>query len=270
MHEVLGKRLRNWEDLYRFTVRDRVTFEVRGPGEAPIEGFTGEFVWYVRDGYMVRSPVKANGVAVGAAERESYEQRFLERLRKQDERRAAKEQAAEEAGEPLERENFLGFPFEPGNYLLAGRETFEGMEVLRIEYYPVKLFEDDDEETEAGDEADDAQEAAIIRGFQKTSRVIMLVLPQERQIVKITFENVGMEFLPLRWLVQVQDVSASLTMTRLPGEDVWLPRDIVAHGELAVATGTYEATFRLEYFDYKRTEVQAKVRFQLPDQQERQ
>lgn len=291
MREVLSKRTRNWEDLYKFTVRDRASFKVRGPGDAPIEGYTGEYVWYVRDGMMVRSPIKANGVAVGDAERERFEQRFMERVREQEERRRDKERKAEEEGETLERENFLGFPFEPGNYLLAGRETFEGMEVLRIEYYPVKLFEESDEDdaddedgggpdsedaaaASAGDESDagrsdepDPQEEAFIRGFQKTSRVTMLVLPEERQIVKITFDNVGLDFLPLRWLVRVDDVSASLTMMKLAGENVWLPREILAHGAVSLATGTFEATFTLEYFDYKRADVQAQVRYQLPDQQ---
>ena len=37
---------------------------------------------------------------------------------------------------------FLRFKFEPGNYYLAGRERFDGRDVLRIEYYPTGLFGD--------------------------------------------------------------------------------------------------------------------------------
>ena len=35
---------------------------------------------------------------------------------------------------------FLRFKFDPGQYALAGREQLEGRDVLRIEYYPTKLF----------------------------------------------------------------------------------------------------------------------------------
>ena len=35
---------------------------------------------------------------------------------------------------------FLRFKFEQGKYALVGRETFDGQDVLRIEYYPARLF----------------------------------------------------------------------------------------------------------------------------------
>ncbi len=36
----------------------------------------------------------------------------------------------------------MDFKFEAGNYYLAGRETLEGHDVLRIEYYPTRMFDD--------------------------------------------------------------------------------------------------------------------------------
>ena len=35
---------------------------------------------------------------------------------------------------------FLRFKFEEGKYALVGRETLDGLDVLRIEYYPARLF----------------------------------------------------------------------------------------------------------------------------------
>src|SRR5204862_4313071 len=35
---------------------------------------------------------------------------------------------------------FLRFKFEEGKYALVGRETLDGHETLRIEYYPARLF----------------------------------------------------------------------------------------------------------------------------------
>ena len=40
----------------------------------------------------------------------------------------------------------MDFKFEPGNYYLAGRDTLDGHDVLKIDYYPTKLFDDDDDE----------------------------------------------------------------------------------------------------------------------------
>lgn len=276
MEEVLSRRVRNWEDLYRYTVRDRESVEIRGPLGVPLESYRADYVWYVRDGYMVRSPQKINGVSVGDDERDRFERRFLERLqrREQERRERAEKRAAEAGGNgaeadgaeggSMERENFLGFPFEPGNYFLAGRETIDGLDLLKVEYYPEKLFSDDDRD--ADDEVD-PEEEDLIRRFQKTSRVTMWVLPEEHQIVRITFDNVGLEFLPARWLIQVDDVSATLQMDKLEAEGVWLPRSITAHGQATVATGTFELVYSLEYFDYRKAEVEAKVRYALPEQE---
>ena len=44
----------------------------------------------------------------------------------------------------------------------------------------------------------------------------------EHQIVKYTFDNVWMDFLPVAWLVRVDDIRASMTMGQ-PFPDVWLP-----------------------------------------------
>ena len=53
---------------------------------------------------------------------------------------------------------FIRFKFDAGTYALAGREKFEGSDVLRIEYYPTKLFtpnkrRDDNEEESGGKRA---------------------------------------------------------------------------------------------------------------------
>jgi hypothetical protein len=138
MEKVLERRVTNWEDLYHYTVRDREAIEITGPGGEKIESQVGEYTWYVREGYMVRSPDTLNG----AKEREKAEQEFLERARARDEERARNAEIdavldqdgeSSDEGEPgkdvsVEREYFLGFLFEAGNYLLGGFEDLEGRE----------------------------------------------------------------------------------------------------------------------------------------------
>ena len=38
---------------------------------------------------------------------------------------------------------FLRFKFEEGKYALVGKETIDGRELLKVEYYPARLFSDD-------------------------------------------------------------------------------------------------------------------------------
>ena len=75
-----------------------------------------------------------------------------------EDKRAEKAQAKAETGQPttgdvedavrsgeprfISEVQFLAFKFEPGNYYFVGRETLAGREVLRIEYYPRRLFSD--------------------------------------------------------------------------------------------------------------------------------
>ncbi|HJO02821.1 MAG TPA: hypothetical protein QGG47_02470 [Acidobacteriota bacterium] len=269
MQKVLQRRVTNWEDLYRYTVRDRESFEVKGPSAVALGSYRGEYTWYVRDGYMVRSPDRIDGHAVSDTERQKFERDWLRRAREREQKRQEQRQeraaeAAESGAErPLERDYFLGFPFEPGNYYVAGWEDLEGMSLVKIEYYPKKLFEDEDEDED--EDQPDPEDIEWARRFQKTSVVTMWVLPEEHQIIKIGYDNIGLDFMPLRWLVQVGDIGAEMIMHKpFPEMDVWLPREIRASGEATFANGSYDVRYSLEYHDYRETEVDAKVRFGIP------
>lgn len=135
---------------------------------------------------------------------------------------AGKEAAALVGGEPkfISEACFMKFPFDPGNCYLAGRETLDGRDVIKVEYYPSKLFEDDPEkgDTEisvnaAGDvtvtqaeqkkddkakqpapkkrDRGDAMEDEIERSMNKVTLVTMWIDPAERQIVRFTFDDVA-------------------------------------------------------------------------------
>lgn len=289
MAEVLEQREIDWDQLYNHVFDEVETFRIEGlsrladldEGEtgvelAALESLRRDYTWYVRDGYLVRSPSRIDGAEVSEADRERAERRWMEQI------------DAGDRGSRIERDGFFGFEFEPGNYYFAGRESFEGMEVVRVEYYPERLFSDapdeadergvDDERADAArratgeareasppGRADDQDEVDYDRMFDKTSLVTMLILPEERQIVSMTFENVGLEFLPMSWLVQVEDLSASLVMHR-PYEDsaVWLPRQIVAGARLETAAGPVEFTYRRTFSDYQRTGVEGGVIFGRP------
>ena len=171
----------------------------------------------------------------------------------------------------------MDFKFEPGNYALVGRETIEGRDVLRIEHYPTKLFTDDDEHehrehadeaTERGgdskdkrdkDDDEESEDEAIERRMNKVALITLWVDPTPAQIIRYTFDNVGLDFLPGRWLVRVSELKASMEMG-LPFPDVWLPRRIQFRAAVTLATGTYPATFDVEYRDYRLADVKTKIK----------
>ena len=262
MEKVLEKREINWDQVYNYVFGETEKLRIRGVEIAALQSFDQEYTWYVRDGYLVRSPWKVNGVEVDEEKREKEELAWIESV------------ANDEDGDDgrIERDAFFNFEFDPGNYLFAGREVFEGREVVRIEYYPTMAFfdedhEDDEDEGERRrrreDDDEEFDEEEFEHMFAKTSLVTLLVLPEEHQIVKWTFENVGFDFLPYRWLVRMDEIHASMIMDQ-PIEGVWLPREIRASAAASTASFNLAVEYSREFGDYKETAVGAGVVFGRP------
>ena len=169
----------------------------------------------------------------------------------------------------------MDFKFEPGNYYLAGREQLDGQQVLRIEYYPKHMFDDSDERqsetrrkrtrkrTRRRSDKERAFEQRIERQMNKTALVTLWVDPAEHQIVKYTFDNVWMDFLPGAWLVKVDDIRASMTMGQ-PFPGVWLPREMNIHAGITIAMGSLEAAYARRFSDYKEADVKTRIRIPKP------
>jgi hypothetical protein len=95
--------------------------------------------------------------------------------------------------------------------------------------------------------------------MNKVSRVTLWIDPSEYQIVKYTFDNVDFGFLPGRWLVRMDEVTASMTMTRV-FDTVWLPSTISMRAGLVLATGSYGFTYGRSFSDHKKAETGARIR----------
>lgn len=281
MERVLARRDDNWKRVQQYVLDERERIEIFGPARERIYGLSRDFTWYMRDGVFVRSPLRVDGAAVDEQERRKAEASWIARERAREASRDARPTTAAEphqakstdmdtvlqfAREPqfVSMAYFLKFKFEPGHYAFVGPEQFNGSRVLRIEYYPERLFRGEKDEGADGGRADrdrrpeDDAEARITGQMNKVALVTLWVEPERQQIVRYTFENVGMDFLPGRSMVRVDGVSASMQMTEaFPG--VWLPHRITGHGEMTLATGTYRAAYELEYHDYRQADVKSKV-----------
>lgn len=277
MERVLARRDENWKKLQQYVLDERERIEVLAPGRVRLYGLDREYTWYIRDGAFVRSPVRFDGVALSEEERRRYETAWLERERRRDQRRAERgdappQEAADLQGllsvakEPrfVSSAYFLKFRFEPGRYALAGRETFAGRDVLRIEYYPERLFADDEKKGREGtgdsrDREDTDSETRLEHQMNKVALVTLWVDPATHQILQYTFDNVGMDFLPGRSIVRVDELRASMRMGEaFPG--VWLPDRIDGRAGITLASGTYELRFDVDYHDYRQADVKARVR----------
>ncbi len=203
MEKVLARRDVNRKMLNQYVLDETETFDVFGPGQWPLYRTKRDYTWYERDGMHVRSPVRFNGVTVKESAREQYETDWIHRERDRQERKAKNERekgsvsigsegvqvtsGAAVTSEPrfVSEAYFMDFKFEPGNYYLAGREQLEGHDVLRIEYYPTNLFNDDDDEktpremkkkkSSKSDQKEQQLEQDINRKMNKTALVTLWV-----------------------------------------------------------------------------------------------
>lgn len=286
MARVLANRDQAWHTLQEYLLSERETFRLVGPDGAPMFGRQKEFQWVAREGRAVRSPVRVNGVAIGEetrrreeAEWQADEDRRAERAAEKvqsDSATTAEIEQAMRRGEPrfISEVQFLRFRFEPGNYYFVGKETLAGREVLRIEYYPRRLFAEEFE-----DEADRAKKEAaaegrdgkkdvdegerIERALNKVSLVTLWVDAAVSQVVRYTFDNVDFNFLPGRTLVRVDTATATMTMGQ-PFAGIWLPESLTVEGAVTLATGTYRAEYARRFSDYRQGDVQ--MRFRVKDE----
>src|SRR3989441_8330707 len=228
MQQVVARRDDNWKKLQQYILDEREVIELRGPTRLPIWGERREYTWYIRDGFFVRSPLKFNGVEIADGERRKFEADYLRRQQERERRRGqASETAAEESPKDIDglirqtREPqfissayFLRFKFEEGKYALVGRETLDGREVLRVEYFPTRMFTGTNRRRNGKEpSADDkARDAEFRRLMNKVALVTLWVEPNAHQIVKYTFDNVGLGFLPVQWLAPGSGVHPTATM----------------------------------------------------------
>jgi hypothetical protein len=311
MARVLERRDEGWRKLHDYVLDENERFEIVGPGGVQLHGLRREFTWYVRDGYLIRSPLRFDGVAIPESERRRYEERWLDEEKSRQAKRREKEsgkqsesKASKEGQEPQAREPdvgaatslgefvdqrgeprfiseayFLQFKFEPGNYYFVGHEQLEGRGVLRIEYYPTRLFADEEHERKTDQQAESKpaeqdkksaqqqkeqkEEDEIERKMNKVALVTLWIDPSEYQIVRYTFDNVDFGFLPARWLFRLDEVSASMTMSRVL-EGLWLPKQIEFHGSATLANGSYRLEYGREFHDYRKAEIGARIRTMVP------
>jgi hypothetical protein len=285
MERVIARRDENWKKLQQYVLEERETFQLTGPDGARLYGFARDYTWFIRQGFFIRSPLKADGVRISEEDRAKAEETWIRRERAREEQRLKRtgvaisipggvtvqetieppaetpqtvEDVLKQSVEPrfVSAAYFMRFKFDPGHYALAGRERLADRDVLRIEYYPSKLFTEgrtrpNKKVRDRGDE--------IEAKMNKVSLVTLWVDPAAHQIVQYTFDNMDFDFMPGRSLVRVDDVRASMRMAQ-PFPDVWLPSTIGMRFRMTTAIGSIEARYDTQYHDYRLAEVTTRIK----------
>lgn len=151
---------------------------------------------------------------------------------------------------------FMRFRFDPGHYALVGREQLLGRDVLRIEYYPTRLFQEG--RTRPNKKLRDDDET-INRKLNKVAFVTLWVEPNEHQILQYEFRNIDMDFLPGRSIVRLDDLQASMRMGQ-PFNGVWLPDTIAMQFGMTLAIGAVTGQYAVHYRDYRLADVKTRIR----------
>lgn len=300
MERVLARRDDNWKKLQQYVLEEKEAFDLTGPGGLPLWGMRREYSWFIRNGIFVRSPVKANGVALSDADRRKAEDEWLRREVSREERRKRRadrdrqgltaepenravvisptgvqvvegtpttaadlpsnvDDLLKQGGDPqfVSSSYFLKFRFEKGRYALAGREKVDGQDALKIEYYPgTGLFNEGRSRPnrKVRDQDDEIEEK-----MNKVSLVTLWIDQKTHQILQYTFDDIDMDFFPGRALMRVSDLKATMRMAQA-FPDVWLPRSIQMHFGLMLAVGAVDATYKVDYLNYKQADVTYKIK----------
>ena len=165
MAQVLARRDVNRQTLQQYILDDVETFEVLGPGRAPLlragassrgtcatactcaapSGSTASRSAR-RTGGSTRTTGSSRSASGSSGERSATPTSRAARRSRRRARgpagRAARRRWRRRASSP--KPTSWTSSSRPGNYYLAGREQLEGHDVLRIEYYPTRMFNDDD------------------------------------------------------------------------------------------------------------------------------
>ena len=300
MEKVLARRDDNWKKLQQYVLEEKEAFDLTGPGRFPLWGMRREYTWFIRDGIFVRSPVSADGVKLSEGDRRKAEEQWLRRQKNREERekrnaeREAKglpperedrgvvigpngvqtissddqdkgtsitntEDMLKQVREPqfVSSAYFLKFKFETGHYALAGREKIGDIQALKIEYYPqAGLFKEGRSKPDRKVKDEDEK---LEEKMNKASMVTLWVDPSTHQILQYTFDDMDWDFFPGRSLVRISNVEATMQMGQA-FPNIWLPKSIEMQFEMMLAVGAVDATYRVDYQNYKEAAVTYKIK----------
>ena len=263
MRAVVAHRDDSWRALQQFLFTETYRAALRSDAGRPLWATSRESLWYMREGQFVRSPLRIDGRMVPEDERQRAEAAYRATADAPAQRAASPPVRADAGGRDargvvsrvqppqfLMSAYFLRMPFEAGRYAFLGRERVGGVDAVRLEYYPTRLF--DDGARSRGDEA-------VYRALASAAtRVTLWVDPRTQQILRYACEGMPYDFLPASWALRIERSTATMTMTEaFPA--VWLPGHVDREVTLRTALGVVVLRESLDYTEFRQPDVQGRI-----------
>ena len=108
MSDVLTRRDDNWKKLQQYTLTERETLQITALAVFRLFGFEREYLWFPREGFFVRSPLKADGVAIDEDRRRREEDEWLKNAQNSEKRRKERQSGRARAGARAEGDDADG------------------------------------------------------------------------------------------------------------------------------------------------------------------
>jgi hypothetical protein len=273
MSDVLRRSELNLDAMRDYVFSETETYYQQTDDQTPI-GFRCEYAWIVRDGFLVRSPLRINGADVEGKERAASEDEWIKEQKEKGKTRGLMDFLYEFMGHYVSKsrvraisggeinpsgEKLLFFELKPGKYKYEGEQDHEGQRyaVITYDYYPVKG----------------------ISGFHK-NHVTMLVAPIMKQLIEIKCKcDVDSKVIvPIPsakdcpvWqsCTEIKDdlrLEAELSMNMHPVEGIWLPQKMClwVKSKNAVPPSytrflSYSSSYTREFHSFSKSDVKAKL-----------
>lgn len=300
MERVLARRDDNWKKLQQYVLEEKEAFDLTGPGGLPLWGMRREYSWFIRQGVFVRSPVKANGVALSESDRRTAEDEWLRRETNREERRKRRAEREQKGLPPEDQKRAVvvsptsvqvvdetpatpaDLPSNVDDLLKQGVDP----QFVSSAYFLRFRFEKGHYAL-AGREKVGGQDALKIEyypeaGLFKDGRTKpdKKVRDQQARIE----EKMNKVSLVTLWIDQkthqiLQYTFDDIDMDFFPGRalmrvsdlkatmrmaqafpDVWLPRSIEMRFGMMLAVGAVDASYKVEYLNYKQADVTYRIK----------
>ncbi len=300
MERVLARRDDNWKKLQQYVLDEKEVFDLTGPGGLPLWGIRREYSWFIRKGVFVRSPVKANGVALSEVDRRKAEDEWLKRATNRDERRKRRAER-EKQGLPADPEKRAvvisptgvqvidetpatpsDLPSNVDDLLKQGVDP----QFVSSSYFLKFRFEKGHYAL-AGREKVDDREALKIEYYPESglfnggrTRPNKKVRDKDDEIeAKMNKVSLVTLWVDPKTYQILQYTFDDIDMDFFPGRallrvsdlkatmrmsqafpEVWLPRSIEMHFGMMMAIGAVETTYKVDYINYKQADVTYKIK----------
>lgn len=300
MEKVLARRDDNWKKLQQYVLEEKEAFDLTGPGGFPLWGMRREYIWFIRQGIFVRSPVSADGVTLSEDDRRKAEDQWLRRQknREENEKRRAERRAKGEEAEGPDRQVTIspsGVTYSTSDDQSAGvpiTNTDDMLKQMRepqfvsSAYFLKFKFESGQYALAAREKLGDIETLKIEyyprAGLFKDgrSKPDRRVKDKDDEIE----EKMNKSSMVTLWIDPkshqiLQYVFDDIDWDFFPGRslvrigdvqatmqmgqafaNVWLPKRIEMRFEMMLAVGAVDAAYRVDYLNYKEAAVTYKIK----------